>query len=102
MNRRKSVDHSICSVANVSLYWSEFQFVRKAGYMSDSPQDTRQTPRAPGNQVPPISIAQSVAERIAQTVSQVIFGKRNEVRLAVLGLLSRGHILIEDIPGVGK
>jgi len=49
-----------------------------------------------------ISLAQNVAERISQSVSQVIIGKRNEVRLAVLGLLSRGHILIEDIPGVGK
>jgi MoxR-like ATPase len=66
------------------------------------PQDTRQTPRAPANQQPQIGLAQSVAERIAQSVSQVIIGKRNEVRLAVLSLLSRGHILIEDIPGVGK
>jgi MoxR-like ATPase len=32
----------------------------------------------------------------------VIFGKRNEIRLTVLGLLSQGHILLEDIPGVGK
>ncbi|XWX04993.1 MoxR family ATPase [Aggregatilineales bacterium SYSU G02658] len=35
-------------------------------------------------------------------MSQVIIGKRNEVRLATLGLLCRGHILLEDIPGVGK
>jgi MoxR-like ATPase len=49
-----------------------------------------------------VSIVQSVAERIAQSVGQVIMGKRNEVRLAVLGLISQGHILIEDIPGVGK
>jgi len=70
--------------------------------MSDYPQDTRQTPRTTTNQQPQIGLAQSVAERIAQSVSQVIIGKRNEVRLTVLGLLSRGHILIEDIPGVGK
>lgn len=49
-----------------------------------------------------IAIIQSVAERISQSVGQVIIGKRNEVRLTVLGLISRGHILIEDIPGVGK
>lgn len=49
-----------------------------------------------------VGIVQSVAERIAQNVSQVILGKRNEVRLTVLGLIARGHILIEDIPGVGK
>ncbi|MBC8099025.1 MAG: MoxR family ATPase [Armatimonadetes bacterium] len=49
-----------------------------------------------------VGIVQSVAERIAQNVGQVIIGKRNEVRLTTLGLIARGHILIEDIPGVGK
>lgn len=49
-----------------------------------------------------VELVQNVAERIAHSVSQVIIGKRNEVRLTVLGLLSQGHILIEDIPGVGK
>jgi MoxR-like ATPase len=49
-----------------------------------------------------MSIAQSVAERIIDNVSQVIIGKRNEIRLTVLGLLCQGHILIEDVPGVGK
>lgn len=43
-----------------------------------------------------------VAENIAQNVGQVIIGKRNEIRLAILGLLCKGHILLEDIPGVGK
>jgi MoxR-like ATPase len=49
-----------------------------------------------------INIVQSVAERVIQSVGQVIIGKRNEIRQTVLGLLSQGHILIEDIPGVGK
>ena len=48
------------------------------------------------------AVVQEIAERVAQNVGQVIIGKRNEVRLAVLGLLCRGHILLEDIPGVGK
>ena len=69
--------------------------------MTDFPQNTRQTPRAV-NMAPQINLAQNVAERVAQSVGQVIIGKRNEVRLAVLGLLCKGHILIEDIPGVGK
>ena len=47
-------------------------------------------------------IVRYVAERIAQNVGQVIIGKRNEVRLTVLGLIAEGHLLIEDIPGVGK
>ena len=49
-----------------------------------------------------LEVVQNVAERIVHSVSQVIVGKRNEVRMTVLGLLSQGHILIEDIPGVGK
>lgn len=70
--------------------------------MPDYPLDTRQTPRAVSSAQPQIALAQNVAERIAQSVGQVIIGKRNEVRLAILGLLCKGHILIEDIPGVGK
>ncbi len=53
-------------------------------------------------EAPPFTIVQEVTERIARSVGQVIIGKRNEVRLTILGLLCRGHILIEDIPGVGK
>ncbi len=51
---------------------------------------------------PNIQLVQQVAERITHSVNQVIIGKRNEIRLTVLGLFSQGHILIEDIPGVGK
>ena len=45
---------------------------------------------------------QEIVERITSSVGQVILGKNNEIRLTALGLLSRGHILLEDIPGVGK
>ena len=49
-----------------------------------------------------IRLVQDVAERVARSVGQVIIGKRNEIRQAILGLLCRGHILLEDNPGVGK
>lgn len=65
--------------------------------MTNNPQQTRRN-----NQALSIRGVGEVTERIAQSVGQVIIGKRNEVRLAILGLLCRGHILIEDIPGVGK
>ncbi|GAB5491382.1 MAG: MoxR family ATPase [Phototrophicaceae bacterium] len=65
--------------------------------MSNNPESTRRS-----NQAPPIRVVADITERIAQSVGQVIIGKRNEVRLAVLGLFCQGHILIEDIPGVGK
>ncbi len=37
-----------------------------------------------------------------QTASEIILGKERELRLAVACLLARGHLLIEDLPGVGK
>ena len=43
-----------------------------------------------------------VAERILANVENVIIGKTAEVRLAVICLLCQGHLLIEDVPGVGK
>ncbi len=43
-----------------------------------------------------------VAERILDNVQKVIIGKEAEVRLAVVCLLCAGHLLIEDVPGVGK
>ncbi len=41
-------------------------------------------------------------EQLVNNVEQVIFGKREVVKLCVTGLLARGHLLIEDIPGIGK
>lgn len=49
-----------------------------------------------------MEIVQNVAERLINNVSQVIIGKRQEIRMMVLGLLCQGHILLEDVPGVGK
>ncbi|MFC1959388.1 AAA family ATPase [Chloroflexota bacterium] len=49
-----------------------------------------------------MNIVQNVAEKIITNVGNVIIGKRNEIRMTVIGLLCEGHILIEDVPGVGK
>ncbi len=43
-----------------------------------------------------------IAERIIGNVEKVIIGKEREVRLALVALLCRGHVLIEDVPGGGK
>ena len=45
---------------------------------------------------------EAVANSIVGNVEKVIVGKRSAVQLTVLGLLCQGHILIEDVPGVGK
>jgi MoxR-like ATPase len=44
----------------------------------------------------------SAAERIITNVEKVIVGKNAEVQLTLVGLLCQGHLLIEDVPGVGK
>ncbi|MFN0096263.1 MAG: AAA family ATPase [Dehalococcoidia bacterium] len=43
-----------------------------------------------------------VSERIIANIEHVIVGKQRELRLAVTALLCGGHMLIEDVPGVGK
>jgi MoxR-like ATPase len=45
---------------------------------------------------------QATANQIVHNVEKVIVGKRPSVELTVLGLLCQGHMLIEDVPGVGK
>ncbi len=44
----------------------------------------------------------TVANRIIDNVATVIVGKRDAIELVVVALLADGHILIEDVPGVGK
>ena len=44
----------------------------------------------------------SALERAQAQVNALVLGKPDEVRLAFVGLLSDGHVLIEDLPGLGK
>ena len=45
---------------------------------------------------------QAFGERVVENIEKVIVGKRSPVELAIIGLLCQGHMLIEDVPGVGK
>ena len=44
----------------------------------------------------------SPIQPVIQQASRVILGKERQIRLALACLLARGHLLIEDLPGVGK
>jgi MoxR-like ATPase len=46
--------------------------------------------------------ARQLAEKIVRNIEKVMVGKPEAVQLAVIALISRGHLLIEDAPGVGK
>ena len=45
---------------------------------------------------------QESGEKVLANVERVIVGKHHEVRLALVALLCKGHLLIEDVPGTGK
>ncbi len=49
-----------------------------------------------------MNYVQEVSQRIIENIEKVIIGKRNTIELAVICLLCQGHLLIEDVPGVGK
>ena len=41
-------------------------------------------------------------DRIIENISRVIVGKNQAIELLLVGLLAEGHVLLEDVPGVGK
>ncbi len=45
---------------------------------------------------------QQFSDRVTKNLSKVIIGKPETLELVIIGLLSQGHLLIEDVPGVGK
>ena len=57
------------------------------------------------SQSPTVSVSPEVGEAIARlegAIAKVVRGKPDVIRLAVVALLAEGHLLIEDVPGVGK
>jgi len=46
--------------------------------------------------------SEPAAARLVRNVEEVILGKRSVVETVVAALLARGHVLVEDVPGVGK
>ena len=47
-------------------------------------------------------VSANPTEAVVAAAGQVILGKERQIRLAVACILARGHLLIEDVPGVGK
>ena len=41
-------------------------------------------------------------EKILENIEKVMIGKRNVAELSLVALLAGGHVLLEDVPGVGK
>src|SRR5204862_3424533 len=69
--------------------------------MSDNAQEVRKIGPDGAEQVKVVDV-RGLAERLSQSVEQVIVGKHQEVQLTLMALLCQGHVLVEDVPGVGK
>src|ERR1700749_4601122 len=48
------------------------------------------------------ALANQTVERLRENIGKVFLGHSRAVDLMLVGLLARGHVLIEDVPGVGK
>ena len=57
--------------------------------------ETAPTPRAS-------TVGLDAIHRLESAVASVVRDKREAIRFAVVAILARGHVLIEDVPGVGK
>jgi MoxR-like ATPase len=56
----------------------------------------------PSQVAPEVASVAALAKKVQQSVSRVIVGKQAEIELMLVALLCEGHVLIEDVPGIGK
>ncbi|MGD9497231.1 MAG: AAA family ATPase, partial [Armatimonadota bacterium] len=49
-----------------------------------------------------VAQAAEICKRIADNIERVIIGKREAVERVLVAMIARGHVLLEDVPGVGK
>jgi MoxR-like ATPase len=61
-----------------------------------------QTTASEGVEPMTVSQAADLADSIADNVSRVIVGKQDVIEGVLISVLARGHVLLEDVPGVGK
>ncbi|MFQ3172006.1 MAG: MoxR-like ATPase, partial [Oleispira sp.] len=48
------------------------------------------------------SVSESTIKKIIDVLNTIILGKEPQIKLAIACLLAKGHVLIEDLPGMGK
>ncbi|MCL5025965.1 MAG: AAA family ATPase, partial [Chloroflexi bacterium] len=49
-----------------------------------------------------VNTVREAAQRVTENVARVIVGKESVVELLLVALFCQGHVLIEDVPGIGK
>ncbi|HKK06596.1 MAG TPA: MoxR family ATPase [Gammaproteobacteria bacterium] len=59
-------------------------------------------PNGPDTRTADVAVIKEALDRVVEQAGQVVLGKSHQIRLALACLLAGGHLLIEDLPGVGK
>ncbi|WP_252314906.1 MoxR family ATPase [Sinobaca sp. H24] len=49
-----------------------------------------------------VTVERAALNRVMENIERVVVGKREEIELSLTALLAKGHVLLEDVPGVGK
>src|SRR4051794_17926355 len=55
-----------------------------------------------GSKTAPVAGSAVLLDRLRRNMESVLLGKAEVVQLSLVALLADGHVLIEDVPGVGK
>jgi MoxR-like ATPase len=85
--------------------WVTTTSSRSGALVGSSAMDSTDRPSPipqPVAQPMPLADVADISARIARNVQRVIMGKPEAVHLALVTLLAEGHLLVEDVPGVGK
>jgi MoxR-like ATPase len=70
--------------------------------MSDTDTDTTTAEADPPTDRLSVDEASDLADRITENVERVIVGQHDAIEHILIAVLARGHLLLEDVPGVGK
>lgn len=49
-----------------------------------------------------MNAVKTISDKIISNISRVLYGKENELRLITAAYIAGGHVLLEDLPGLGK
>nr|WP_267639086.1 MoxR family ATPase [Halovenus rubra] len=70
--------------------------------MTNSETDLKETEENRETPEMSVAVASELAQDVVENVEQVLVGGRDEIEHVMTALLGRGHVLLEDVPGVGK
>ena len=48
------------------------------------------------------AVTSQIVTQLQRSIARAIYGKEEAIQLSLITLLARGHLLIEDVPGVGQ